>query len=183
MKTKEEISIQKKIYYNLNKADILNKRKEYAKNNKQILKIKSKKYYELHKDEIAAEGVEYYKKNRSRIIARSIKYEKNRMDTDINFRLKKRMKARLKLALICNYKAGMAVKMLGCSIENFRQYLEKKFLEGMSWENYGKWHIDHIIPCSFFDLTKPENQEKCFHYTNQQPLWAIDNLKKGATMS
>ena len=49
----------------------------------------------------------------------------------------------------------------------------------MSWDNQGEWHIDHIIPCASFDLTNEEEQEKCFHYTNLQPLWAIDNMVKG----
>jgi len=51
----------------------------------------------------------------------------------------------------------------------------------MTWSNYGKgWHIDHIKPCASFDLSNPEQQKICFHYTNLQPLWAIDNIKKGA---
>ena len=53
----------------------------------------------------------------------------------------------------------------------------------MTWENHTPtgWHVDHIIPCAAFDLSKPEEQRKCFHYTNLQPLWAIDNIRKGAT--
>ena len=48
----------------------------------------------------------------------------------------------------------------------------------MSWNNYGKWHVDHIRPCIDFDLSKPEEQQKCFHYTNLQPLWAEENMRK-----
>ena len=66
------------------------------------------------------------------------------------------------------------------SIEDLRFHLQKNWLPGMSWENYGYygWHIDHIIPCSKFDLSKLEEQKKCFHFTNLQPLWALDNIKK-----
>lgn len=56
--------------------------------------------------------------------------------------------------------------------------LEQQFTEGMTWENYGEWHVDHIRPCVSFDLSIPEQQQECFHYTNLQPLWAKDNLQK-----
>ena len=59
-------------------------------------------------------------------------------------------------------------------------YLQGKFKEGMHWNNLGKWHIDHIRPCASFDLTDPEQQKQCFHYTNLQPLWAAENIRKGA---
>jgi len=70
---------------------------------------------------------------------------------------------------------------LGCNDETFKEYIQSKFTEGMSWENRGfrTWHIDHIIPINSFDLTDPEQQRKCFHYTNLQPLWWLDNLRKG----
>lgn len=59
------------------------------------------------------------------------------------------------------------------------QHLQSTFQEGMNWNNYGKWEIDHIIPCSAFDLTIEENQRKCFHYSNLQALWERDNIVKG----
>lgn len=62
-----------------------------------------------------------------------------------------------------------------------KKHLEKQFQNGMTWKNHTKdgWHIDHIIPCSFFDLSDPEQQKECFNYKNLQPLWAEDNLSKG----
>jgi len=67
---------------------------------------------------------------------------------------------------------------LGCTIQEFKDYMEKLFSEGMSWDNHGKWHIDHIRPISWFDLTKEEEIFKAFNYTNCQPLWAKDNMRK-----
>ncbi|NBQ17559.1 hypothetical protein EBU24_04530 [bacterium] len=77
-------------------------------------------------------------------------------------------------------KSKHTMELLGCSIEELKIYLEKQFVKGMCWNNYGKkgWHIDHILPCASFDLTDPEQQKICFHYTNLQPLWAKDNYKK-----
>lgn len=83
-------------------------------------------------------------------------------------------------------KCVKSAELLGCSVDELKKYLEYKFLPDMSWDNYGNpnkdntdcWHIDHIIPCASFDLTDPEQQKKCFHYTNLQPLWAKDNIKK-----
>jgi hypothetical protein len=71
-------------------------------------------------------------------------------------------------------------EVIGCSPEKLVLYLESKWTEGMSWDNYGVhgWHIDHIKPCASFDLSIKEEQQKCFHYTNLQPLWAMDNYKK-----
>ena len=70
-------------------------------------------------------------------------------------------------------------KCTGCSPIFLISYLESKFTEGMTWDNHGEWHIDHIIPCCSFNLENEEEQKKCFHYTNLQPLWAKDNLRKG----
>jgi len=69
--------------------------------------------------------------------------------------------------------------LIGCTPLELKTHLERKFTEGMSWDNYGKWHIDHIIPCAAFDLTDPVQQRQCFHYSNLQPMWATANFKKG----
>lgn len=71
-------------------------------------------------------------------------------------------------------------ELLGISLQGFKNYLEKKFVEGMSWDNYGKWHADHTLPLSSFDLSKEEELRKAFHYTNIQPMWARQNLQKYA---
>lgn len=77
------------------------------------------------------------------------------------------------------YRNGSAVRDLGCSIPEFKTYIENKFVDGMSWDNHGEWHLDHIKPLASFDLTDRSQLLIACHYTNYQPLWAIDNLKKG----
>lgn len=71
--------------------------------------------------------------------------------------------------------------LLGCNVDIARKYIESKFEPGMTWENYGLWHLDHIQPLNSFDLTKEENLKICLHYSNIQPLWAEDNYSKGFT--
>ena len=72
------------------------------------------------------------------------------------------------------------MELVGCTRSELCKYLERQFKIGMTWDNYGEWHVDHILPCASFDLTKRTQQKKCFHYTNLQPLLASDNMRKGA---
>ncbi len=120
---------------------------------------------------------EQYKK-RKRI------YNQNRRKNDLEFRITWNLRSRLIHAIKNNSKAQKTIDLIGCSIQELKIYLSNMFIEGMSWENYGEWHIDHIKPCASFDLSKEAEQKICFHYTNLQPLWAKDNiLKKDKLMS
>jgi hypothetical protein len=78
------------------------------------------------------------------------------------------------------YKDKRSEELLGAKFDEVKAWIEAKWTDGMSWDNYGEWHIDHKIPCSSFDFSDPEQQKSCLHYTNLQPLWAFDNLSKGA---
>ena len=97
------------------------------------------------------------------------------------------LRSRLCSALKGKTKSKSTLKLLGFTILKLKQHLENQFKKGMNWSNYGngwygmgmeEWHIDHIRPCASFDLSKPEEQHKCFNYTNLQPLWAKENLEK-----
>lgn len=90
-----------------------------------------------------------------------------------------RLRARLNSALKGKLKADSTMKLVGLTSTELMQYIESKFKPGMSWGNRKEWHIDHIKPCSSFNLTSSIQQKDCFHYTNLQLLWRIDNLKKG----
>ena len=107
-------------------------------------------------------------------------YERLRRKVDINFRLITVLRSRLNKVIKSNDKNGSTTDNLGCSISFLKLYMESKFVEGMTWENYGRygWHIDHIIPLSRFDLKDEAQLKKACHYTNLQPLWAADNLSK-----
>ena len=103
---------------------------------------------------------------------------------NINLRLSHCLRTRIRHAINSQNvsKNNRTPELVGCSVIEIKKYLEEKFTEGMTWENYGEWHIDHIRPCSSFNLEDPEEQKRCFHWTNLQPLWAKDNLSKGARL-
>ena len=135
----------------------------------------------------------WYKKNRSLTIERAATWAVQNIERRREIALrwilrdnklhpeKHALKERMRVALKGQLKAGKTTELLGCTIPELRRYLESNFREGMSWENYGQfgWHIDHIKPCSSFDLSDPLQQCICFHYTNLQPLWWFENLAKG----
>ena len=73
------------------------------------------------------------------------------------------------------------MEYVGCDINTLRDHLETQLKDGMTWENQGEWHIDHIKPCASFDITKEDERMKCFNYTNLQPLWGTENMSKGST--
>lgn len=107
---------------------------------------------------------------------------RNKRKTDIHYRILGNIRTRILIAIKTNGKGAKTIELLGCTIEQFKQHIEQQFKEGMSWDNYGRkgWHMDHIKPCSLFDLSIFEQQKQCFHYTNIQPLWWDENLIKSA---
>jgi hypothetical protein len=166
-------------YYIKNKDKVLAKNKKYSQDNKQSILDNKKKYYLLNRDKILQQKREYQASHRVSIRNRKRKYNETYYLIP-NVRLSRLLRCRIKNAVDKQFgnKAYKSVELLGCSVDECRKWLESKFLPGMSWENSGDWHIDHIQPCASFDLTKPEEQLKCFHYTNLQPLWGEDNLSK-----
>jgi hypothetical protein len=107
---------------------------------------------------------------------------RHRLATDAQFAIASRLRSRLAGALRAKgvRPSVRALKLVGCSAQALKVHLEAQFLPGMSWENRSLWHIDHKRPCASFDLTDIQQQYACFHYTNLQPLWATDNMKKNA---
>jgi hypothetical protein len=136
----------------------------YSRNKKQISKVR-KKYNSLETTK---------KRNRN--------YVKDKRNKDINYRIKDNLRRRINYAIKNGKKLTSTNKLLGCSLEKFKIYIEGLWHEGMDWNNYGMfgWHLDHIKPCASFNLADPEEQKKCFHYSNIQPLWAKDNWSKGS---
>jgi hypothetical protein len=145
----------------------------------------------------------YTEKNRKKVYERNQEWRKNNWDAvykqrkesgsqrrninkwyhsrgkhNINHVLSERLRIRIRRALHGKCKSKSTIELLGCDVDFFKLHLQNQFQENMSWDNYGEWHIDHIIPCCSFDLSIPEEQFKCFNYVNLRPLWGIENLLK-----
>jgi hypothetical protein len=114
------------------------------------------------------------------------KWQQTQYENNPIYRVRMVLSQRLYNALKGKQKEETTIELLGCTASECVLWLESLFLEGMSWNNYGKgegkWNIDHIKPCAYFDLTKKEQRIECFHYTNLQPLWDKENLLKNASV-
>lgn len=123
----------------------------------------------------------YYANNREACIESAVRRNRNRWQSDIQYRIAHNLRRRIRRALAGQTKGGTFGLLCGCSVGRLRKHLESQFDARMSWDNYGKggWEIDHIIPCCEFDMTEPSQQLACFNYRNLQPLWAGDNRSKG----
>ena len=146
----------------------------------------NKKYWQETKEEQGVRHRRWREENREHVNSYQREYvkqwAKHKSSTDPAYRIVKNLRHRLWSAVksVSGKKQGHTLDFLACSRDQLLTHLEKQFSAGMSWENYGEWHIDHKKPCAAFDMTVKEEQAACFHYTNLQPLWAKDNLSKGA---
>lgn len=138
-------------------------------------------YQRKHPEAHRRRSARYYERHKSCAAAANRRYEKRMFSESPSFAMAKRLRSRLRKAMDAGSarKAKSTFVLVGCSPDELKNHIESQFLDGMTWENSGKWHIDHIIPLARFDLQDEEQQRAAFHYTNLRPLWAADNIKKG----
>jgi 16S rRNA C967 or C1407 C5-methylase (RsmB/RsmF family) len=181
--TSEERKQYNKQYYLDNKEKRRQSNKQYRLNNKEKIKqynLDNKEYHKEYRLKNKEKIKQYKKQYDLNNKEKRRKYQNERKKRDPNYKLIKIIRTRIINVLKGRYKSKRTIELLGCSIEEAWNHLESKFKPGMTKENHGLWHIDHIKPCASFDLTDPEQQAICFHYTNLQPLWAVDNRRKGS---
>jgi hypothetical protein len=171
---------QRRGYRETNKEKLKEYNREYRKNNKEKLKESAREYWKDNKDWLSERNREYnreYKKNNKEKINER---EGKRRESDYFFKMKCNLRTRTYLAFKRKkwFKGKGTEKMLGTTFDIAHKHISRQFTEGMSWNNYGEWHIDHIIPLASAN-TEDELIKLC-HYTNLQPLWAADNLAKGS---
>lgn len=170
--------------------------KEYRKENKQKIRelingwrksnperhqAAEKQWRTDNKEHKSAVDKVWKENNKERTLRKSKERHKERLKTDVNYKLSCSLRHRLNMAIKNNQKIGSAIEELGCSVEELKRYIESKFQIDMNWNNYGLkgWHIDHIRPLSSFNLSDIEEFKKACHYSNLQPLWWRDNIVKG----
>lgn len=140
-------------------------------------------YYKKNSVEMNEKKKEYNKKNKRKILDRQMRYNKERKKVDpfykLSITLRNRIRNFIKCKGISKTISKKTIEIIGCSSTELKEHIEKQFVDGMSWENHGPtgWHLDHIIP--LISAKTEEEMISLNHYTNLQPLWASDNLKKG----
>jgi len=178
---KEYYKNQGKFYRENNREEIRRKKSQYYKKNKVEIQEKNKKYTKKNSKEIKKYQKEY-RKNKEHDAVYFRNYKKERCSKDKKFKFRERLRSNIlhSFRRACNgkyAKTSKTLKIIGCDFEFFIEYIKNQFQKGMTLDNHGKWHLDHIIPIS--SAKTEEEIIKLNHYTNFQPLWAEDNLKKG----
>ena len=159
------------------------KSRKYRSENKEHFDEYNKGWKKANRQKVKEYNLRYRKEHKTEILERTRRYVAKRRLDDPTFRIKQSLRNRLGNALKGKIKHSRTLDLLGCSLDEFKAHLEKNWRDGMNWGNYGVkgWHIDHIVPCCDFDLNTLEGQKSCFHFSNLQPLWWKDNLKKGSS--
>lgn len=196
LKNREARLAAQKAYCEANREARIAYNKEYAEKNKEIIAAQRKAYREANCERRKQSLREWYLKNaeyakqqaKQYRIANKDKvrewhkiYRKERMAVDPVYALTIKIRALVNIKLISGgyTKRSQTHKILGCSYPDFKLHIERQFFDGMSWDNHGEWHLDHIVPIA--TATCEDDVIRLNHYTNFQPLWAIDNLRKGSS--
>lgn len=167
----------RKLYWRIREA----KPDRKEKNKKRFQEYRQKNP-EKFKDYAKKHNNKWRNENRERYLQKKRENNKLAYRNNLQYKLGNLLRTRIWTALKIQglQKNNSTMELTGCSKEELIEHLESQFSEGMTWENWSLngWHIDHIRPISSFDLSDPAQVKECFHYSNLQPLWAIDNLKK-----
>lgn len=182
---KERFDVYRKYYTRL-EVNIERRKEHYSRRYKtdtefRINRLESKKKYRSRPETKLKEII--YKKvylSRPEVREKINNLKKKHWRENPQYKISNILRHRMKTAIKNDQKTGSAIRDLGCTVSFLKNYIQSKFQEGMTWENWSMhgWHLDHIIPLCRFDLTKEDEFKKAAHYTNLQPLWARDNIRK-----
>ena len=179
---REENKDRRKAYLDAyySRPDVIASVKEKGKRNyiasREAILLANAKWREENKGRRAEYMNAYRTKNKKVIYAKHAEYRRSNPQAKMTAYLRSRVSHAIKK--LGGVKSARTEALIGCSFKHLMAHLESLFKPGMTWENYGKWEIDHIKPCAIFDLTAPNQQRACFHFTNVQPLWRDENRSK-----
>jgi len=156
------------------------KNKEHRNEYQKEYDLKNKEYKREYMKGYNLKNKESYKKWRLENKEHIRNHERNKYQTDVNFKLRKICRNRIRKALKGETKSVGTMKLIGCTIGELRRHIESKFEPWMTWKNHGLWDIEHIKAMSRFDLSHPTQQRACCNWSNLQPMEHIENLKKGS---
>lgn len=176
MKTPEQNRAIASRHYYANRDDKLAYQRQYSEQNKESCNAIKTEWAKKNRDKVLAANKLWREKNRAVINEK----RKARRHNDPAYKIKDALSTRVRLACKAQgvAKSQSITKLIGCTPQELKLHLESQFVDGMSWDNHGAWHIDHIKPLAAFDLTDTAQQLAAFHWTNMQPLWASDNIAK-----
>lgn len=178
---RDKLLAQKKVYRDTHKEEL----KQWKLKNKEHVQSYAKLYKpewdKENEDKMKIYYAERYQKKKKEI------HEKAKLRRKCNpeLQLVANMRSKLSVYLKKGMKSATTMELVGCSVIFLRDHLEYQFDNRMTWNNYklSGWHVDHIVPCDYFDLTNPIHQKRCFHWSNLQSLWGKENISKSNKMS
>ena len=173
---------EQKRFYSNNKEKVKTRVAEYARKNQEQIKGYKTEYQTNNKEYEAKRKRRWYQNNRELTINRAVANKREKRRIDPMCRLNDSIGGGIFKAIRENKAGHRWEELVGYTLSQLRAHIEKKFLPGMTWDNYGKWHIDHILPKAsfFFAKASEDDFKKCWDISNLQPLWAEDNIRKGA---
>lgn len=161
--------------------------KAYYQRNRAVIAERTAKRYKAKKSSIIAYVRKHYQENRAEILEKQKAYRATPKAKENDKRFRNRPERRMSNAIRCGIRKALkggrksepTWKMLGYSLQDFVEHIERQFVDGMSWDNYGQWHIDHIVPVTSFSHLPPnECVKRAWHLPNLRPLWALENMRK-----
>ena len=178
-----------KKYYEKNRDKMKERNKKWRENNRGKRRVAQRRYVAKHPNYIK----EWRKKNHKKNSTTSKRWKKSnpekvklhskkyleKLKESPSYKIKDRLRRSFKRWLFKGYKSARTQRLVGCTREEARNWIEAQFLPGMTWGNYGAWHIDHMLPWEHFNLLDEGTHPQVMHYTNLQPLWGPDNSIKG----
>lgn len=192
---REKLLARKAAYYAANRDKALARKAAHRAANRERINTRQAAYYSANREKfkayyaacyaanpekVKAQNAAYRAANREKVNASKAAYSTNRYRTDPNFRITLLIRSHLRrIVKSGGVKDATSLSYVGCTVAQLRKHLERQFTPGMTWQNHGEWHIDHITPLAAFDFAAfPAQIKQAEHYTNLRPMWARDNLSK-----